>query len=60
MVVGIFRDDHLRKTSHREKSRGCRKETGEIIVEDRKTKHTHIHNRNKKGRVKSLKLTNLI
>lgn len=41
MVVGIFRGDHPSKAPHREKNRVCRKETGEIIVEDRKTKHTH-------------------
>lgn len=40
MVVGIFRGDHPSKAPHRDKSRGYRKETGEIIVEDRKTKHT--------------------
>lgn len=41
MALAIFRDDHPSKAPHREESRGCRKETAEITVEDRKTKHTH-------------------
>ena len=58
MAVTVFRGDHPRKAPHREESRGCRKETAEITVEDRKTKHPHPIEMRGKGQT-SMKLGNL-